>query len=423
MKPEDYVAERNSRPEAVPGKLPSRTMVPKPPDEDDRLANLREYAILDSLPEAEYDDLVTLAAEICQTPVAQISLVDADRQWYKAEYGIKVPGGQTAREDSFCSYTILNKVDPLVVSDLRADTRFKGNRFVTGDPRVVFYAGVPLCSPAGHALGTICVLDQKPRTMTPGQVTALQRLSRQVVQLLELRRSLATSQRRLREREYAYRLLQDFSHIIAHDLKAPVRNIRQAAEMLREDLTGVLPAEQDELFGMIESRAADASRMIDGVLRYSKVARSVKVVRETVAIRPLVQRITNSVGNNCCRVQYAGTVEEAYTSPIALTHILQNLIGNAVKFNDRPDAEVWVHGDFAENGDMIFRVRDNGPGIPPEHLDAVFRLFHSAGNDTRGGHGVGLSIVRRLVEDLNGTVGVESELENGTTFTFRLPVN
>ena len=396
-------------------------MVPNPPDEDERLANLREYAILDSLPETAYDDLVTLAAEICQTPVAQISLVDADRQWYKAEYGIRVPGGQTARQDSFCSYTILNKVDPLIVSDLRADARFRGNRFVTGDPRVVFYAGVPLCSPEGHALGTICVLDQQPRTMTPGQVSALQRLSRQVVQLLELRRSLATSQRRLREREYAYRLLRDFSHIIAHDLKAPVRNIRQAAEMLREDLAGVLPAEQDQLFGMIESRAADASRMIEGVLRYSKVARSVQVVKEAVAVGPLVQRIAESVGNGRCPVHYAGTVEEAFTSPIALAHILQNLIGNAVKFNDRPDATVWVQGDLAENGELVFSVRDNGPGIPAEHLEAVFRLFHSAGDDSRGGHGVGLSIVRRLVEDLNGNIAVESELERGTTFTFRLP--
>ena len=396
-------------------------MVPKPPDEDERLANLREYAILDSLPETAYDDLVTLAAEICQTPVAQISLVDADRQWYKAEYGIRVPGGQTARQDSFCSYTILNKVDPLIVSDLRADARFRGNRFVTGDPRVVFYAGVPLCSPEGHALGTICVLDQQPRTMTPGQVSALQRLSRQVVQLLELRRSLATSQRRLREREYAYRLLRDFSHIIAHDLKAPVRNIRQAAEMLREDLAGVLPAEQDQLFGMIESRAADASRMIEGVLRYSKVARSVQVVKEAVAVGPLVQRIAESVGNGRCPVHYAGTVEEAFTSPIALAHILQNLIGNAVKFNDRPDATVWVQGDLAENGELVFSVRDNGPGIPAEHLEAVFRLFHSAGDDSRGGHGVGLSIVRRLVEDLNGNIAVESELARGTIFTFRLP--
>ena len=396
-------------------------MVPNPPDEDERLANLREYAILDSLPETAYDDLVTLAAEICQTPVAQISLVDADRQWYKAEYGIRVPGGQTARQDSFCSYTILNKVDPLIVSDLRADARFRGNRFVTGDPRVVFYAGVPLCSPEGHALGTICVLDQQPRTMTPGQVSALQRLSRQVVQLLELRRSLATSQRRLREREYAYRLLRDFSHIIAHDLKAPVRNIRQAAEMLREDLAGVLPAEQDQLFGMIESRAADASRMIEGVLRYSKVARSVQVVKEAVAVGPLVQRIAESVGNGRCPVHYTGTVEEAFTSPIALAHILQNLIGNAVKFNDRPDATVWVQGDLAENGELVFSVRDNGPGIPAEHLEAVFRLFHSAGDDSRGGHGVGLSIVRRLVEDLNGNIAVESELARGTIFTFRLP--
>ena len=397
-------------------------MSPKPINESARLANLRDYRILDTLAEPEYDDLVALAAEICQAPVAQINLIDADRQFLKAEYGFQVPGRQLPREDGFCSHTILNPDEPMVISDLRKDKRFQHNRFVAGDPRVVFYAGVPLCSPEGHALGALCVIDQRPRRMKAGQLRALQILSRQVIQLLELRRSLATSQRRLREREYAYRLLKDFSHIIAHDLKAPVRNIRQTAELLREEFVQHLPSDGARLFGMIETRADDAARMIEGVLRYSKVAGNADTAHEPIAIAPLVEEIAAVVGRPDCTVRYVGALERIDSSRVALTHILQNLIGNAVKFNDKAKGEVTVDArSDADGSAYILTVTDNGPGIPPEQWEAVFQLFHVAGQSGQHGHGVGLSIVRRLVEDLHGSITMHSELGRGTTFVVRLP--
>ena len=160
-----------------------------PRDEANRLDALRRYAILDSLPEPAFDDIVFLAAKICETPVALISLVDANRQWFKAKVGLAIT--ETSREVSFCSHAIEHD-DLLIVPDASEDDRFKANPLVTTEPKIRFYAGAPLVTPAGHALGTLCVVDYVPRQLAPELLEALRALSRQVVAQLELRRTLLT---------------------------------------------------------------------------------------------------------------------------------------------------------------------------------------------------------------------------------------
>jgi diguanylate cyclase (GGDEF)-like protein len=163
---------------------------PKPSDERERLAALARYEVLDSPPERAFDDIVRLASQICGTPVALMGLVDSDRLWYKARIG--VPVEETDRDESFCSHTILQD-EPLVVSDLKEDERFSDNPNVIGGPRVRFYAGAPLITEDGHALGTLCTLDTVPRTLSDDQTEALAALSRQVVAQLELGRLLDLS--------------------------------------------------------------------------------------------------------------------------------------------------------------------------------------------------------------------------------------
>jgi GAF domain-containing protein len=158
------------------------------PAEEDRLAALAEYCVLDTAAEAEYDDLTRLAAHVCGTPIALVSLVDRDRQWFKSRVGLAA--AETPREQSFCAHAVAQKAT-LVVSDATADPRFAANPLVTGNPSIRFYAGSPLTTPSGHALGSVCVIDRRPRALEPAQLTALEALSRQVVRLLELRRLTA----------------------------------------------------------------------------------------------------------------------------------------------------------------------------------------------------------------------------------------
>lgn len=155
--------------------------------EQDRLRALQSYQILDTLPEEEYNDLTELAAGICGTPIALISLVDKGRQWFKSEYGLGV--AETDRAYSFCAHAILNPKELMEVEDAAKDERFSDNPLVTGHPDIAFYAGVPLVNQEGFALGSLCVIDSVAKKLTDPQKKALRIIARQVMDKMELRRN------------------------------------------------------------------------------------------------------------------------------------------------------------------------------------------------------------------------------------------
>src|SRR4051812_5476337 len=161
-------------------------VAPIPSDEAERLKALRRYDVLDTAPEEAFDDLTLLAAHICQTPTAMVSLVDEKRQWFKSRIGM--PTTETPRDIAFCAHTILHAEEVLEVNDAGKDPRFADNQLVVAEHGIRFYAGAPLVAPDGFALGALCVMDRTPRTLTPEQLTALRALSRRVVAQLELRR-------------------------------------------------------------------------------------------------------------------------------------------------------------------------------------------------------------------------------------------
>ena len=212
-----------------------------PVDERQRLATLRDYEILDSEPEQAFDDLAMLAAQICQVPMATVSFVDGERQWFKSRVGVSVT--ETSREAAFCAHTILDAGSVLVVRDAQTDPRFFDSPLVTSEPHIRFYAGAPLIAPDGQAVGALCVMDRTPRTLTAEQVVALRTLSRHVVAQLELRRQARQLENEIAVRRAAEAWLQErFEHTADSEQEASRQLM--VAERSRRALLSVLEDEK-----------------------------------------------------------------------------------------------------------------------------------------------------------------------------------
>ncbi len=168
-----------------------------PANESERLKALSDYHLLDSSPEQAFDDLALLASQICGCPIATMTLIDEHRQWFKARVGLAAQ--ETPREHAFCAHAILDPQNLTIVPDATRDHRFADNPLVTVADGIRFYAGTPLLTPEGLALGTLCVIDRTPRNLTPTQLHSLRILGRQVSYLLELRRVAGTLARVLGE--------------------------------------------------------------------------------------------------------------------------------------------------------------------------------------------------------------------------------
>lgn len=209
----------------------SQLPFPIPENESQRLNALRKYQIMDTLPEQAYDDLTKLASIICSTPIALITLLDEHRQWFKSKIGLET--NETPRAQAFCAYAIMNPGEVMIVKDATSDERFVNNPLVTFDPNIRFYVGVPLVTPSGEALGTICVIDNKSREITQDQIEALKVLSREVVVQLELRRSIATLEKSVFEQDKYVEQLQEYQR----DLEKAGSEFK--TQSLTDALTGI----------------------------------------------------------------------------------------------------------------------------------------------------------------------------------------
>ncbi|HVY62603.1 MAG TPA: GAF domain-containing protein, partial [Planctomycetota bacterium] len=207
---------------------------PLPSDEGRRLEALRRSGLLDTPPESAFDDIARIASLVAGTPIALVSLIDERRQWFKARVGLDAT--ETPREQAFCGYTILGR-EPFVVPDATKDARFAENPLVTGPPRIAFYAGVPIVTADGHALGSLCVIDRRPRELSPEQLGALRALERRLVAELELRaaaRDLARLHGEARDREALLRAFHDGTPdaIVTIDGQGSIVGFNPAAERM-----------------------------------------------------------------------------------------------------------------------------------------------------------------------------------------------
>lgn len=398
-------------------------VAPLAKDELKRLETLRNYEILDSLPELDFDDFTKLAAHICGVPIALISLVDESRQWFKSKVGLDAE--ETPRDLAFCAHAILQD-DVFIIPDSFKDERFSDNPLVTGGPQVRFYAGAPLNSRSGHNIGTLCVIDNKPRNLTSSQVEALESLARQVINQMELRISK-------KQTENLLEIKSSFFANMSHEIRTPLNGVIGFTGLLLDEK---LPKKAYEYVNHIKECSESLLMVINDILELSKIdAGKLKV--EKVPIH-LVKTIENSIltfkavaaqKNISLTYKIADKVPSIINGDsLRIKQVLLNLIGNAVKFTDNGSISIDV--DIIKqidetNFELIFKVKDSGIGIPQQYIKKLFQPFEQVDNtSTRKyeGTGLGLSICSKIIGLMGGEIWVESVVGEGSTFNFSLTV-
>lgn len=393
---------------------------PFPRNEAARIQALHQYAILDTSEERTFDDIARLASFICEAPIALISLVDSDRQWFKSRVGLQAE--QTPREHAFCAHAILQPGDVLVVPDATRDPRFTDNPLVQGDPNIRFYAGAPLLAPGGEALGTICVIDRAPRDIEPGKVEALRTLSRLVVAQLELRRLSA-------ELAELDRLKSEFVSSVSHELRTPITAIRGSLGLLHAGAAGALPESAAKLVGIAESSCERLVRLVNDILDVEKIASGKVEFRlvdsDLVALaRQAIEAMEGYAAQREVKLRLEPAPREAgvRADPDRVLQVLTNLISNATRFS--PAGATVELSIAASDGAHRLAVRDHGPGVAPQFRARLFQSFaqaDSAGARAADSTGLGLAISKSIVERLGGRIGFEPAAGGGALFFFELP--
>lgn len=393
-----------------------------PADEELRLKVLKEYSILDTLPEKEYEEITYLASQICKVPISLITLIDEKRQWFKSNRGLTVT--ETPREVAFCAHAINDKQNIFIVPDSRNDERFHDNPLVTDDPYVIFYVGIPLINPDGFALGTLCVIDKEPHVLDQYQINALKALANQVMNVFELRKKTLELDTKIKEIEEQNKGLEKFARLAAHDMKSPLANIVMLIDLFKNDYEGVVDAAGKDLLDSISGAAMSLNQLIDGILKYSRNAKILSENKEFINFYELIKAAITLVDSSpevCFELNFDHNIS-IYTNRVALEQIFINLLSNGIKYNDKSIAEVTVRVR-SEKDFVRINVIDNGLGIRPQDQERVFQLFETSVNQARRGekgNGIGLATVKSLVEGLGGQIHVTSQVGVGSDFEFTI---
>ncbi|MDQ3263196.1 MAG: ATP-binding protein [Myxococcota bacterium] len=395
-----------------------------------RLHALVDYRILDTPREVEFDQCAKLIAQLCDTEIGAVTLIDQDRQWVKASYG---PLPLTLhRRDAFCSYTIL-KEGVMEVFDARLDQRFVDSPLVTAEPLVRFYAGIALPARSGLALGTLCVMDPQPRRLTDAQRKALEiaasylsaqmEVRRSVLQLLD-ERALAESQRETSRRLSVKE--RDLTSMLVHDLRGPLASLVANGRFLAEEATLSTPQQEalqdiiragDELSGMIND-LLHVGRAEDGQLMVLQRA----PIDLTAVAQAAIERSRTIAAQSRMRVEFdpGPTTVQVEGDSGLLLRVVSNLLENAYKYAPRGSL---VRVELAwDDATVTLRVIDQGAGIDREQRTRIFDKYYRVSEEAaiRPSFGLGLSFCKVAVEAHHGRIEVE-DVPQGCSFKVTLP--
>ncbi len=398
--------------------------------ESRRVAALHSYRILDTPREEEFDAIVKVVSAICGTPISVINLIDRERQWFKAEVGLGVR--ETPLPASICAHAILQP-DLFIVPDTLLDERFADNPLVTGEPHLRFYAGALLETPDGLPLGTICVLDYKPRQLDDSQQALLRLMAHQIMKLFELRRINATERQARQQAEVhaaatdtqlvdaarEAELREQFIAVLGHDLRNPLASIQAGTDLLKRG-----KGDAQALLQLMQGSVSRMSTLIDNILDFARgrLGEGIGLGRENVLLEPVLRQVIDELRGTA--PERAIVTDFRVDTPIycdasRIGQLLSNLVANALTHGSDA-APIRVATRVAE-GVFELSVTNAGMPIPAAALERLFQpFFRGEVRSSQQGLGLGLYIAFEIARAHGGTLVAASSPEQ-TTFTFRMP--
>ncbi|MCA9592370.1 MAG: GAF domain-containing protein [Myxococcales bacterium] len=380
-------------------------------DDAARVKALRDYEVLDTPPDILFDSITTFAASLFGVPISLVSLVDADRQWFKSKVGLSAE--ETSRNVSFCTHAVEDD-GPLVVSDATADPRFANNPLVLADPNIRFYAGVPLRSPEGHGLGTLCIVDSQPRSLDADQLAQLDALAKLATSALELHRKEAILQQQFDAMEHRQKTKEMLASMVVHDLRGPLTAILALA---------MSNADQSDLLRDILASARRMQRMLLDVLDICLAdVECLKARTVTTDLSELVRGIRTQLHEPLYRdrleLELPPEPAVGQLDPDLMERVLSNLIENAFRYSPAK-SPVKVRVSASSTG-LEVDVVSQGEPLSAGEAAKVFSPL--ARGEVGRGHGLGLAFCKLAADAHGGSIRVEPGSPSGNRFVLALPV-
>ena len=397
---------------------------PIPENEVLRVERLKAYEILDTSPEDAFDRVARVAAHVFEVPIALVSLVDENRQWFKARFGLDVC--ETPRELAFCAHAIAQS-DMLVIPDATQDDRFSENALVTGAPDIRFYAGAQLRTYDGLALGTLCVIDTKPRSPTQEQLDVLKDLADMVMDALSLRRAGRMARAQARDVAGVSSLRSHFIDSINHEIRNPLTAIIGALTLVNDGSVGEVDEEASRMLGIAKRNSQTLLQMVSDTLDIAKLEQgqdhfSFETCDFTSICAAVFEGRFASLPEQFQRmsIDAPSGPQRVYADTERLANAIHYIVSNALQHSPAGSpVEVKYRADIETVGLDIISL---GPTIPPHERMRAFKPFEKLdGPSSEHGLGLGLSLARAIIEAHGGEIGIRAHAPEGNRVFFDIP--
>jgi signal transduction histidine kinase len=393
---------------------------PMPANEMERIISLSDFDLDYSNHQDSFKDLAKLAAKVAGTDISLVNLIDTFTQWTISNYGL--PVDQMPREDSVCQYTIVTD-DHFEVADLTIDDRFKDKFYVTDEPHLRYYYGVPLKTTEGHNLGALCVLDTELRVLNPEKAELLKIIADEIVNRLKAFKAIDALKNKLAE-------ANETKKKVAHDIRGPLGGIIGLAQVISDQGHDNEIEEVLEFINLIQRSGRSLLELADEILGSDKKPAALKGDEFNLLLfKDKLEQLYMPQARNKNIAFKVNVSPESASTPFSKNKLLQitgNLISNAMKFTPR-DGEITVDlhlaVEDAKQNMLQIKVTDNGVGLDTASMDLILNGNAASTNGTGGeqGYGFGLALVRHLVHNLKGTFNIYSAPGRGATFAVGLP--